>query len=138
MLMAASEGREETGHDQFLQKLAELAELCGSLPVSCGPVCSAVWHEVRSATVFAPWLGCAGHAPHRVAFPRCNIHKTRCAVSFVRCHDAVWFPLSCTAKGIPSLLLLTADDVVTAGRRPCMEACHPCFHGSLHIETPAR
>jgi len=58
MLLAASSVREGNGHEGFLQKLAELAELCGSLPVSFGPMCTAAWQKVGSATVRAHvnWL----------------------------------------------------------------------------------
>ena len=58
MLMATTDVRAHTGHDQFLQKLAELAELCGSLPVSYGPVCSATWQKVGLSTTLAliAWL----------------------------------------------------------------------------------
>ncbi len=53
MLLAATGVREDNGHDGFLQKLAELAELCGSLPVTFGPLCRAAWHKVGLATEHA-------------------------------------------------------------------------------------
>ena len=46
LLLEAAAAAGVQSQQSFLRKLAELAELCGALPVSYGPTCSWQWRKV--------------------------------------------------------------------------------------------